>query len=161
MSRVLALAPLAFLTTLAPGPAAAQSLQVAPLMIDLPPASTSVGSHSSNQQQRRSLPFRRASSAGRRPMAATSLRRPKTWSSARPMVTVRGGTPSTVRLVRVSKAPVSGEETYRLLIDEIPDRKNLQAGTVALHVRQSLPVFFAGNDVAGGLAGLEGGGAQG
>ena len=65
-------------------------------------------------------------------MAAKSLRRPRTWSSARPILTVRGGAPSTVRLVRVSKAPVSGEETYRLLIDEIPDRKNLQAGTVAL-----------------------------
>jgi fimbrial chaperone protein len=67
-----------------------------------------------------------------------------------PIVIVRGDTPSTVRLVRVSKAPVSGEETYRLLIDEIPDRKNLQAGTVALVVRQSVPVFFAGIDARPG-----------
>jgi fimbrial chaperone protein len=69
------------------------------------------------------------------------------------MLTLRNGTPSTLRLVRVAKTPVSGEETYRVLIDELPDRKKLQAGTVALTVRQSLPVFFAGADArAGSLA---------
>ena len=67
-----------------------------------------------------------------------------------PVLTVRGGAPSTLRLVRVAKAAVSGEETYRVLIDEIPDRKNLQAGTVALVVRQSLPVFFDGTDARPG-----------
>jgi fimbrial chaperone protein len=67
-----------------------------------------------------------------------------------PMLTVRGGAPSTVRLVRVVKAPVSGEETYRLLIDEIPDRKNLQSGNITFTIRQSLPVFFAGNDTLPG-----------
>jgi fimbrial chaperone protein len=60
---------------------------------------------------------------------------------------------STVRLVRVAKATVSGEETYRVLIDEIPDRKNLQSGNVTFTIRQSLPVFFAGGEVrAGSLA---------
>ena len=47
-----------------------------------------------------------------------------------PVLTVHGGAPSTFRLVRVAKTPVSGEETYRVLLDEIPDRKKLQAGTV-------------------------------
>jgi fimbrial chaperone protein len=41
---------------------------------------------------------------------------------------------------------VSGEESYRVLIDEIPARKKLQAGSVALTIRQSLPVFLAGTD---------------
>ena len=70
MSRLLALAPLAFLTTLAPGPAAAQSLKVAPLMIDLPPASTTSVSHSSNQQERRSC-----GSGARLPLVAGRWRR--------------------------------------------------------------------------------------
>jgi fimbrial chaperone protein len=67
-----------------------------------------------------------------------------------PVLTVRGGVSSTLRLVRVAKNPVSSEETYRILIDEIPDRKKLQSGSVALAVRQSLPVFFAGADVRPG-----------
>jgi fimbrial chaperone protein len=67
-----------------------------------------------------------------------------------PVLTVHGGTPSTLRLVRVAKTPVSGEETYRVLIDEIPDRKKLQSGSVALQVRQSVPVFFAGFDARRG-----------
>ncbi len=49
-----------------------------------------------------------------------------------PVLTVRGGIPSTFRLVRVAKTPEYGEETYRVLIDQIPDRKKLQAGSVAL-----------------------------
>ncbi len=145
MSRLLALAPLAFLTTLAPGPAAAQSLQVAPLMIDLPPASTtSVLTLQTNNKEGlvvQARVFRWSQADG-----GEKLEKTEDVVVSPPVLIVRGGTPSTVRLVRVSKTPVSGEETYRVLIDEIPDRKSLQAGTVALVVRQSLPVFFAGND---------------
>jgi fimbrial chaperone protein len=61
-----------------------------------------------------------------------------------PMVKVRPGAPSVVRLVRVAKTAVTGEETYRLLIDEVPDRKDLQSGNITFIIRQSLPVFFAG-----------------
>ena len=149
MSRVLALAPLAFLTTLAAGPAAAQSLQVAPLMIDLPPASTtSVLTLQTNNKEGlvvQARVFRWSQADG-----GEKLEKTEDVVVSPPIVTVRSDTPSTVRLVRVSKAPVSGEETYRLLIDEIPNRKNLQAGTVALVVRQSLPVFFAGIDARTG-----------
>ena len=67
-----------------------------------------------------------------------------------PVLTILGGTSSMVRLVRVAQAPVSGEETYRVLIDQIPDRKKLQAGTIALAIRQSVPVFFTGLDARPG-----------
>ena len=54
----------------------------------------------------------------------------------------------TVRLVRVSKTPVSKEETYRLFVDELPDAANQRNRAVNLLLRYSIPVFFypaAGN----------------
>ena len=47
----------------------------------------------------------------------------------------------------MAKTAVSGEETYRVILDEIADRKNLQSGAVALTIHQSIPVFFAGTDL--------------
>ena len=48
-----------------------------------------------------------------------------------------------VRVVRVSKTPVKGEESYRLLVDEIPQKGDAAPGTISLVVRQSIPVFFS------------------
>lgn len=46
------------------------------------------------------------------------------------------------RIVRVSKQPVAGEESYRLLIDQLSDLSQQKNGTVNLQVRYSIPVFF-------------------
>jgi fimbrial chaperone protein len=54
----------------------------------------------------------------------------------------------TVRVVRVSKAPVRKEESYRVIVDELPDPSRAKAGTVALVVRYSVPVFFRNPDAA-------------
>jgi|RhiMethySRZTD1v2_1073278.scaffolds.fasta_scaffold19885_2 fimbrial chaperone protein len=48
----------------------------------------------------------------------------------------------TVRLVRMNKSPVSNEETYRLLVDELPDAANQRNRAVNLLLRYSIPVFF-------------------
>ncbi|WP_184364104.1 molecular chaperone [Rhizobium sp. BK602] len=47
-----------------------------------------------------------------------------------------------VRVVRTSKAPVRAEETYRVIVDELPDPSRAKAGTVTLIMRHSIPVFF-------------------
>jgi fimbrial chaperone protein len=47
-----------------------------------------------------------------------------------------------VRVVRVSKAPVAVEESYRLLIDQLPNRAGNGGKNVNLLIRQSIPVFF-------------------
>lgn len=47
-----------------------------------------------------------------------------------------------VRVVRISKQPVSGEEGYRVIIDQLPNAGNRKARTVNLVIRQSIPVFF-------------------
>jgi fimbrial chaperone protein len=59
-----------------------------------------------------------------------------------PAARLAGGAATTVRIVRVSKAPVAGEESYRLLVDELPDPSRVRSGTVALVLRYSIPVFF-------------------
>jgi len=52
-----------------------------------------------------------------------------------------------VRIVRVSKTPVAGEESYRVIVDQLPDLRQQQAQAVSLLIRQSIPVFFDGRTV--------------
>jgi fimbrial chaperone protein len=47
-----------------------------------------------------------------------------------------------VRIIRQTKRPVTGEESYRLLIDQLPDLSQQKSGGVNLMVRYSIPVFF-------------------
>ncbi|MFN3743855.1 MAG: molecular chaperone [Hyphomicrobiaceae bacterium] len=48
----------------------------------------------------------------------------------------------TVRVVRISKAPIAAEESYRVVIDEIPSSPVKRSGTINLVIRHSIPVFF-------------------
>lgn len=66
-----------------------------------------------------------------------------------PITTLRPGGENLVRIVRTSKRPVDGEESYRLVVDELPDPSRRQASTVTLVVRHSIPVFFANPDAQG------------
>jgi fimbrial chaperone protein len=59
-----------------------------------------------------------------------------------PIVTLVPGSNYTVRVVRTANGPVNGEESYRVLVDELPDLRKDQANTVAILIRQSIPVFF-------------------
>lgn len=58
-----------------------------------------------------------------------------------PIVQVAPGADQIVRILRVAKGPVSGEETYRLLIDEIPNGQSADATGVRMQLRYSVPVF--------------------
>ena len=65
-----------------------------------------------------------------------------------PMATMAPGTEYTVRLVRLSNEPVQGEESYRLLVDELPASGAQQNKSVKLVIRYSIPVFFDSDDSA-------------
>lgn len=65
-----------------------------------------------------------------------------------PATQLPAGADYVVRIVRVSKRPVIGEECYRVIVDELPDRFRQKAGTVNLVLRHSVPVFFRSQDVA-------------
>lgn len=60
-----------------------------------------------------------------------------------PMLKVAPGMDYTVRIVRTAKRPVTGEESYRLLVDQLPEPKDKKANQVTLVIRHSIPVFFS------------------
>lgn len=60
-----------------------------------------------------------------------------------PMMALKPGVDNIIRIVRTSKAPVKGEESYRLIVDELPRAGNRSSTAVTLVVRHSIPVFFA------------------
>lgn len=63
-----------------------------------------------------------------------------------PMLTVAAGQSQTVRLVRVLTTPAKAEESYRLIVDEIVERKQAQSVSgVAIQLRYSVPVFVMPN----------------
>ena len=61
-----------------------------------------------------------------------------------PQLKLAPGQTGVVRLVRLSKAPIEGEESYRLLLDELPSPAKRNHSTVNIVMRHSLPVFFSG-----------------
>jgi fimbrial chaperone protein len=63
-----------------------------------------------------------------------------------PVVALSPNTDYVVRIVRTSRQPVAGEESYRLLVDQLPDRQRMKSGAVNLLLRYSLPVFFGAAD---------------
>jgi fimbrial chaperone protein len=48
----------------------------------------------------------------------------------------------TVRVVRISKLPVRGEESYRVVVDQLPETRRQSARSINILIRQSIPVFF-------------------
>lgn len=64
-----------------------------------------------------------------------------------PLATLGPGVDYVVRIVRVTTAPVVGEESYRLIVDELPDASSRRVpGSVNVVVRYSIPVFFTNRD---------------
>ncbi|MGU3494051.1 molecular chaperone [Xanthobacteraceae bacterium A53D] len=60
-----------------------------------------------------------------------------------PQITLRPGADYVVRVVRTAKTMPEREETYRLLVDELPTPGTSTTSNVTFLVRQSIPVFFA------------------
>ena len=52
-----------------------------------------------------------------------------------------------VRVVRTSRQPVIGEESYRVIVDQLPILRRQPTRAVEVLVRQSIPVFFRARDV--------------
>jgi fimbrial chaperone protein len=63
-----------------------------------------------------------------------------------PIVRIAPNGDQTVRILRVSGAPAVREETYRLLIDEIPNGSSASATGVRMQLRYSIPVFVGASD---------------
>jgi fimbrial chaperone protein len=125
----------------ASAPASAGSLQVAPVLVDVtaPGAASTVTLHNEgatpiNAQIR---VFRWSLVNGKERLDPTD-----DVIASPPSVTLSPKGQYITRIVRVSKQPVVGEESYRLMIDQLPDLSQQRNGAVNLMVRYSIPVFF-------------------
>ena len=125
----------------------AASLQVAPVLVEIPtPGATATlklrneGTKPLDAQIRI---FRWTQVDG-----ADSLAPTDDVAASPPLASLRPGTDYTVRIVRTSKEPVAKEESYRLLIDELPVAATGSTATVNIALRYSIPVFFTVPGVA-------------
>lgn len=65
-----------------------------------------------------------------------------------PVATVPPGGSAQVRILRTGKAPLVGEESYRLIVDEIPDANRVRNSGVNVALRYAIPVFFRNGDAS-------------
>jgi len=133
-------------------PVSAASISVAPTSIDLTAPSAASQLTLRNGSKRpvnvQVRVFRWSQDGGKERLEPTNA-----VVASPPSTKMAPGQEYVVRIVRVSKTPVKGEESFRVLVDELPQKNDNSSGTVNFVVRQSIPVFFgqdgsAGPDVA-------------
>jgi len=140
-STFAAVAAAASLALCAYAPAQAGSLQVEPVLVDVtaPGAASTITLHNSgaapiNAQIR---VFRWSMVSGEEKLEPTDE-----VVASPPSLTLAPNGKYIARIVRVSKRPVAGEESYRLMVDQLPDLSQRKNGAVNLLMRYSIPVFF-------------------
>jgi fimbrial chaperone protein len=132
----------ALLLAVAYSPAKAGSLQVEPVLLDVTSAGAAAstltlhnaGTTPINAQVR---VFRWSLVNGEEKLEPTD-----DVAASPPVITLAPNAKNLVRIIRQSKQPVVGEESYRLLVDQLPDLSQQKNGAVNLMVRYSIPVFF-------------------
>ena len=132
----------------APAVADASSLQITPVNIEVPaPGAASkvtLANAGSEQLSAQIRVFKWVQKNGKDVLEET-----REVVASPPAMKLGPGKKSVIRVVRVSKTPAAKEESYRLIVDEIPaPPKPGQAG-VGFAIRYSVPVFFSkpGEDV--------------
>lgn len=128
--------------TLLPGAAAASDLRVAPVVVaPLPGSETSTITLSNEgktpvKAQVRVMRWQQQDGKETLTPADHLVASP-------PFVTLQPSQSYLVRLVHTGEPLPAGEDSYRVLVDELPEPGAAQPGTVNLVVRQSLPAFFS------------------
>ena len=141
-SWILGLLSATVLSVAVPAAALASSLQVAPVNIEVPaPGAASTitlknsGNGSVNAQIR---VFKWTQVDGKDQLVPT-----KEVVASPPAVKLGPGKSSVVRIVRRSKSPTATEESFRLVVDEVPKAPTATQAGVGFAMRYSVPVFFS------------------
>ena len=125
----------------------AASLQVAPVLVEVPaPGATStlkLRNEGTKRLDAQIRIFRWTQVNGVDTLTPTD-----DVAASPPAASMRPNTDYTVRIVRTSKEPVAQEESYRLLIDELPAAVTGAPASVNIALRYSIPVFFTVPGVA-------------
>jgi fimbrial chaperone protein len=123
------------------GPATAAMLSISPVSLDVPAPRTSTKLNLENRGEEpvtvQIRVFRWENKDGKDSLTSTS-----SVVASPPMATLKPHGKYTVRIVRVAKEPVASEESYRLLVDQLPKLVKQSGSRVSFLIRQSIPVFF-------------------
>lgn len=132
----------ALVLAIAPGIATASDIRVAPVVLDPLPGNRSTSLTLTNAEDRpvrvQLRVMKWSVENGKEQLTPTDA-----VVASPPFATLDPQQQYLVRVVRTAKAPPKGEETYRVLVDEVPDAGAGRPGTVELVVRQSIPAFFS------------------
>lgn len=127
---------------LAGGVAAASTLQLSPVLIDVDgPASAekvtlkNLGDRPINAQIRL---FKWTQKNGRDVLEPT-----REVVASPPIASIGANGEQVVRVVRVDRTQLAGETSYRLLVDQLPEQAAPTKSGVSFLMRYSVPVFFA------------------
>ncbi len=119
----------------------ATSLQISPVLVDVPApgaASKLVLKNSGSGLIKAQIRiFKWIQKNGRDELVPT-----RDVVASPPMVKVSPNRTNLVRIIRITKSPTKGEEAYRLIVDQLPDRSKKSGVAVKLQMRYSIPVFF-------------------
>ena len=122
-------------------PAGAASLQVEPVRLSIPPKNSAAkitlrnsGAEQINAQVRI---FKWTQVKGKEALVET-----RDVVASPPIVKLDAAKSNVVRIVRTLKAPVAGEEAYRLIVDELPAAAGKTGLSINFVLRYSIPVFF-------------------
>ncbi len=125
------------------GPALATSLQVSPVLIDVPApgaaATVTIANLSEDAVVAQARVFKWVQENG-----ADKLVETKDVVVSPPIVKLKPNSKSVLRVVRRAKTAPQGEESYRLVIDQVPEKRRRPGTGITFAVRYSIPVFFGG-----------------
>ena len=122
--------------------AEAATLQVSPVNIDLT-APTSASQFTLRNPGAEPVTVQVRAFLWTQPGGADSLERTDALVASPPATTLPPGSEGLVRIVRTANAPVQQEESYRVLVDQLPDAATGTGPQLALAVRHSVPVFIS------------------
>lgn len=121
--------------------AVAASLQASPVLIEMPAGSPSATVNIRNTGNAgidvQTRIFRWTQKGGKESLVETD-----DVVTSPPITSLKPGTNYSIRVVKVNNRPVTNEESFRVLVDQLPDAGAQRNGTVALVMRHSIPVFL-------------------
>lgn len=140
MSRIIAGLAGFLLSISAAGSALANSLQAAPVLVEMKPGALSslitVRNTGNTPIDVQTRVMRWNQSSGQDKLEET-----RDVVTSPPMLKLQPGVSYSIRLVRTNGQPIRSEEAFRVMVDQLPDPARQRSGTVALVVRHSIPLF--------------------
>lgn len=122
-------------------PAAAEGLRVSPVTLDIPaPGAAAV--LTLRNEGREAITIQTRSFLWQQSGGQETLQRSRDVVVSPPSVRLAPGASQAIRVVRVKKSAVKGEEAYRIVINEVPDQSRRRAGAVSFATEMRIPVFF-------------------